>query len=236
MKNIGEQEVTPQMTAQVAPDVASQQGQQQLQAKQVAAHKIKDVLDQALGIAADKLGGHASTRVKDLDTAQKKIAQKRLQGRTGYGVDDLNDILGGRLVVDKKNIPSAKQEIQKMSKSGLFQIKKEQQVKEGNYNGYHYDIVTPDGNKGELQIHTNSTEAESIANHDIRAKQGEDPSPQWQAIQDKQAQIIDSLSKKKAYAISQALQSLHQMNNNKPIAPEITAAVVKSQQQRKDWR
>ena len=230
MKDIAEQQISPQLAQQVAPDVVNQQGQQQLQAKAIAAHKMKGVIDQALGVAADKLNGHSSTRVKDLDTAQKKIAQKRLQGRENYSVDDLNDMLGGRLAVDKKKIPEAKQEIQRMSKAGLFTIKKEQQVKEGTYSGYHYDIMTPDGNKGELQLHTDHTEAESIANHDIRAQQGENPDPKWQAVQDKQAEIIQDLPKGKAYAITQALQSLHKMNNNKPISPILTASVIKSLQ------
>lgn len=226
---IGEQQVTPQLTAKVAPDVINLQGQQQLQAKQVAANKIKGMLDQALQMASGKIGGHASTRVKDLDTAAKKVVQKRVEGRPEYDVDDLRDILGGRIVVDKKDIPKAKAEIQEMSKQGLFKIKKEEQRSEGNYNAYHYDVKFPNGEYAELQIHTDRSEAESIANHDIRAKQGQEPSPQWQAVADKQAQIINSMPKDKAYAISQALQSLHKINNNKPIQPELTAAVVSSQ-------
>lgn len=95
---IGEQQVTPQLTAKVAPDVINLQGQQQLQAKQVAANKIKGMLDQALQMASGKIGGHASTRVKDLDTAAKKVVQKRVEGRPEYDVDDLRDILGGRKI------------------------------------------------------------------------------------------------------------------------------------------
>lgn len=227
--NIGEQEITPQVAQQVAPDVVSPAGQQQLQAKQVAAQRMKGTIDTALGIAAKKLNGTSSTRVKDIDTATKKIVQKRLQGRD-YGIKEVNDMLGGRLVVDKNKIGDAKHEIRVMSKQGLFKIHKEEDVKEGEYHGYHFDITTPDGERGEIQVHTFHSETESIANHDIRAQQGEDPDPKWEKVQKVQNQIIQTLPADKSRAVSQALQSLHKMNQNKPIPAVMTAKVIKQAQ------
>ncbi len=173
--NIGEAQITPELAQKVAPDVMSPQGQQQLQAKSIAANRFKGVIDKALGMAAQKLGGTHSTRVKQLDTATQKIVQKRLQGRS-YDIDNLNDMFGGRIVLsDKDDFGKAKDEIIKMSKAGLFKIKHMETVKTGNYDAYHVDIVAPDGLKGEIQLHTPRSEAESIANHDMRALHGEKP-------------------------------------------------------------
>lgn len=226
-QTIGEQQIHPQLLQKVAPDVVSTEGQQKLQSKQLAAQRLQGVLDKALQIASTRLGGDASTRIKDTDTAMKKVGQKRLEGRADYSIDDLRDLLGGRLVVDKDKIPQAKEEIGHMQKAGLFTIKKEEQRNVGDYQAYHYDVKMPDGTMAELQIHTKKSEASSIANHDIRANFGDKPPKEWQQIQEKQAAMIDNMSGEKAKALTQALQSLHKMSDNKPIPAVLTAAVIK---------
>ena len=225
--NIGEAQITPQLTATVAPDVATPQGQNQLVAKAVAANQIKVMLDKALEMASKAVGGTFSSRVKDLDTAQKKIVQKRLQGRD-YGVSDVNDMLGGRITVNSKgDFGAAKKEIEKMADTGMFKIKKAEPVKQGNYEAFHFDVTMPNGLGAELQIHTHQSEAEAVANHDMRAIHGENPPKQVKKLVDTQAGIIKDLPNPKARAVADALQTLHKQNDNKPIDTKITASIIK---------
>lgn len=229
-KSIGEQQVSPHLLAKVAPDVASQEGQAKLQEKRMAAQKLQGMLDKALSVAAKRLGGDSSTRVKDIDTAAKKVGQKRIQdGNDKYGIDDLRDLLGGRLVIDKNKIPAAKDEISAMEKAGLFKIKKAEERTVGTYSAFHYDVKLPDGTMGEIQLHSPKSEAVSVANHDIRAQYGDKPPKPLQQVQKKQADIIDKMPSEKAKLITTALQSMHKANNNKPIPLIHTAAVIASQ-------
>lgn len=230
MKTIPEESVTPQLAQQVAPDITSQQGQQQLQAKQVAANKIKGVLDQALGMAAKKLGGTFSSRVKDIDTMQKKIVQKRLQGRD-YDISDINDAFGGRLVVDKSDVGKAKTEIKEMEKAGLFKIQKQEDVTTGSYHANHTDIQTPDGNMGEIQIMSPQERAESLANHSIRAIAGEKPDPAMKAVTEAQAKIAKKLPNDKASQMGDIIEQMMKKSNNKPLPPTVTATVAAQAQQ-----
>ncbi len=230
MKDVAEQQITPQVAQQVAPDVISTQGQQQLQAKQIGANKIKGILDQALKMAADKLGGTFSSRVKDLDTMQKKIVQKRLQGRD-YGINEINDAWGGRIVVDKSDIGKAKSEVKDMEKAGLFKIHKQEEVTTGSYHAFHMDITTPDGQRGEIQLMSPQERAESLANHSIRAIAGEKPNPELKAVADAQAQIAKKLPNNKASQMGDIIEKMMKQNNNKPLSPTITAQAAMQAQQ-----
>lgn len=225
-QSIGEQQITPQIEQTVAPDV----NRMELQKKAIAANQIKGVLDGALSMAADKLGGHSSTRVKDIDTAAKKIAQKRIEGRSDYDEGDLRDMLGGRLVIDKKDIPKAKSEIQEMSKQGLFKIKKEEQRKDGNYSAYHYDVQFPTGDMGEIQIMTHQAAMESTLNHSMRAVYGENPPEPIRKLQDAQAEIAKKTDNNTAQKIADVINQLTKQNNNKPLNPIITASLAKQAQ------
>lgn len=226
MKNIPEEAVTPQLAQQVAPDVTPQA----LQAKQIGANKIKSVLDQALGMAAKKLGGTFSSRIKDPDTMQKKVVQKRLQGRN-YNLNDLNDAWGGRLVVDKSDIGKAKTELKEMAKAGLFTIGKQEDVHTGTYHAFHTDIITPDGTKGEIQIMQPQERAESLLNHSIRAVAGEKPDPALKTVTEAQAAIAKQLPNDKATHVGDIIEQLMKQNNNNPLPPTITAQVAQQANQ-----
>lgn len=225
MKDVAEQQVTPPLAAKIAPDVVSQNGQQQLQEKQVAANRIKGILDQALAIAAKKLGGTFSSRVKDIDTMQKKIVTKRLAGRD-YGINEINDAWGGRIVVDKSDIGKAKAEVKDMEKAGLFKIHKQEDVTTGSYHAFHTDITTPDGQRGEIQIMTPQERAESLANHSIRAVAGEKPDAAMKAVTDAQAKIAKKLPNNKASQMGDIIEKMMKQNNNKPLPPQATAMVA----------
>ena len=212
MKDVAEQQITPQLLKKVAPDVVDESGQQKLMAKTMAASKMKDMLDRALAMAANAIGGTFSSRVKDLDTATKKIGQKRLQGRD-YGIEDLGDLLGGRLIVNSpKDYDKGEDQIRQMEKAGIFKIKNQENVKTGNYEARHFDVVLPNATKAEIQLHTKTSEAESLANHQIRAEFGEKPEGIVKALRDKQADIIEDLHPDRAKALSHAIATLTKQN------------------------
>lgn len=228
----GEASITPQQVQQVAPDTTGQQGAAQMIAKLVGAHKIKNMLDGAFKLAAEHTGATFSSRIKDPETIQKKIVQKRLEQRD-YDIDDIRDAYGGRFTVDSSSdIPKVKKQIEDMSKIGLFKIEKQEQRNAGTYNAYHYDIKTPDGHYAELQVHTAQSALESVANHDIRAVHGEKPQNEAiNTLKEKQAQIAKSMPSDKAQAVTEALQAIHKQNGNKPISPQITASILAQSQQ-----
>jgi len=230
--SVPEQQITPQLAVKVAPDVVSPQGQQQLQLKRLAAQKVKDMLDQAFKMAASTIPGATfNSRIKNMDVAQRKIIQKRVEGRK-YGMDNLNDLYGGRFTVEKpEDFKKVKQELSQMEDAGLFKIKKQETVRVGNYEAYHSDIVAPDGTKAEVQIHLPQSESESVSNHDLRALYGEKPPTPIRKLVDMQADINDKMPNGKARAITQALQLLHKMNGDKPIPPELTASILQQARQ-----
>lgn len=226
---IAEQQVTPQLAAKIAPDVVNSIGQQKLQAKAIAANKMKSVLDKAFSMAAQKLGGKTDSRVKGIDTASKKIVTKRMEGRD-YDIDDLNDMLGIRLVVDKADLPKAIKEVKSMEQAGLFKINKQEEVKDGFYHATHFDLKLPDGNRAEAQIMKPQEEAESTLNHSIRAEHGSNPPAPLKAIQAAQANIAKKLPNNKASQVADAVKQLTKQNNNQSLSPQITAAIASQAQ------
>ena len=225
---IGEAAITPQTEQAVAPDVSSQQGQSQLFQKAVQANQAKPIFDTLLKKIATKLGGESSTRVKSIETAAAKIAQKRLQGRD-YGIPDINDMLGGRIIIkNKDDFSQAKSAIKAAAKQGSFKINEAEPVKQGTYRAFHYDVTLPNGVGAEIQIHTPHSASEAVVNHDLRAVHGEKPeSPAVTTLRELQAKLIDKLPGDKAVALSKIVQDLRKQNNNKPIDPRVTAALIK---------
>ncbi len=215
-QQVAEQEINDKLLKKIAPDVISENGQKELMAKRMAAHHMQGMLDRALAMASNAIGGTFSTRVKDSDVATKKIAQKRLQGRD-YGIKNLNDMLGGRLVVNSpKDFDKAEEQINEMAKQGIFTIKKKEHIKTGNYDARHFDVKLPNGLTGEVQVHTKHSEAESMANHQIRAEFGEKPEGIVKALRDKQADIIDDMHPDHAKALSHAISLLQKQDGVPP--------------------
>lgn len=212
MRQIAEEQITPEMLAKVTPDVSKKE----LMTKAVAANKIKDLLDKALAMAANAIGATFSTRVKNVDTAHRKIAQKRLQGRD-YDVEDLGDMLGGRLIVNSpKDYGKGVDQIKEMEKQGIFKIKKQENVRTGSYDAEHFDVVMPNGLRAEIQLHTKLSESESIANHQLRAEYGEEPKGVVKALRNKQAELIDDMHPDRAKALTHAIQLLTEQNGHAP--------------------
>src|ERR1039457_6999186 len=118
--SVGEAAIDQATMQKVAPDVVSQEGKGQLFQKAVEAHQAKKQLDAILGAVADHIGATLNSRVKDQETAAKKIAQKRMQGRD-YKIEDINDMLGARLTMpSERSFPKAKAAMQKLADAGVF--------------------------------------------------------------------------------------------------------------------
>lgn len=212
MKDIPEEQISPKLLKKVTSDI----DKKELQEKALAADKIKDLLDKALAMAANSIGATFTTRVKNIDTAHRKIAQKRLQGRD-YDVKDLGDMLGGRLIVNSpKDYKNGVEEIKAMEKQGIFKIKKQENVRTGSYDAEHFDVVMPNGLRAEIQLHTKQSEAESLANHQIRAEFGEKPEGIVKALRNKQADIIEDLHPDRAKALSHAIALITKQDGEPP--------------------
>ncbi len=226
-QSIGEAAIPQSVQAQVSPDVTSQQGQSQLFQKAVQANKVKPAFDAMLKKVASKVGGESSSRVKQIETMAAKVSQKRLQGRD-YGLDDINDSLGGRIVVkNKSQMNAAKSAIKDLEKQGLFQINEAEPVKQNDYSAFHFDITLPSGLDAEVQIHDQRSAAKAVANHDLRAIHGEKPeNDAVKRLRDVQAKTLDKMPGEKALAISKTIQSLRQQNGGKPIDPRMTAQLI----------
>ncbi len=226
-----EEQVTPQMAQQVAPDVVSDHGQQQLSQKIAQAHQAKQHLDAIFEAIANHVGAHESySRVKDQDTATKKIVTKRMEGRD-YGLDDLNDLAGFRIIIKSNSqIPKVLNAIDKLDKMGVIDVKKKEKVKEGTYSATHIDGAF-NGTKFELQVMSPSQEAESLVNHSIRSVAGQEPGGALEQLRDKQAQVANALPDDKARVASGAVRQAMQMTQNQPLPPQLTASILNQAQQ-----
>lgn len=229
---IGEAMLTPQVLQHIAPDVVHPDGQKKLFEKAVSAHVAKKKLDAIMQAVSGSIGADSSSRVKDINTAAQKIGQKRLQGRD-YKIEDIGDMLGGRITVDnEKKMSQAKQSMRKLSDAGIFDIKKEENIKRGTYQATHYDVILSNGTKAEVQLHFPQTELEALSNHTLRAEHGEKPTDKAIiALRDKQAAIAHSLPNDKAKVASQAMQSLMKQQNGK-VSPIQSAQLLAAAAQR----
>lgn len=226
-KNVPEGQISPQTLQQVAPDVASPSGQQQLFTKAVKAHVAKKQLDAIMQAVATHLGATTNSRVKNIETASNKIVQKRLQGRNEYNIDSVNDMLGTRIILKNKgDFPKAKQVLEKLADAGVFTINKQQPVKKGSYDAYHMDVTMGNGTDAEIQLHTPQSEAEAMVNHSMRSQYGEKPNdPNVEALKEKQAGIVKTMPNDKAKAVTDALQQMMQQQKGQ-VLPQQSAQLL----------
>lgn len=222
--SIGEEAINPQMQQQMAGDISPQMVQQKL----ASTISEKEKLDYILKGIAQNTKSEFNSRIKNPDTIVKKIAQKRMEGRD-YGIDNINDAYGGRFIVeDTKDIPKIKSLIEKASEIGLFNINKAQVVKNGNYHAFHFDIETPAGAKGELQIMTPQEELESVSNHPLRSVYGEKAPPEVETLKDMQSKMAAKMPNAKAHEKAMQIQQASKANNDKPIDPSLIAQILKT--------
>lgn len=223
--SIAESQVTPQMMGQVAPDVLSPQGGQQMFQKMAKATLDKKGLDAVFKAIADKYEGNFTSRIKAPQTVAQKIVQKRVEGRD-YGLDNVNDLYGARLIMDKKNFPKALKDIEKIADVLNFKINKSEDASHGTYEGYHVDMQGKDGNKFEVQLHTPQSNLEATVNHTMRSQFGENPqNDAVQTLREKQAKVAKDLPNDKANVVAQALQKMSS-NQGGQISPTQSAQAL----------
>lgn len=227
--SIGEAAISPQTQQQVAPDIQAPQGQQQLLQKAVQANKDKPMLESLLKGIADKFGGESQVRVKQIETMASKIAQKRLQQRD-YGIDDINDSLGGRIIVKtSKQIQEVKDALKTAGKQGAFIINKAEPVKTDDYKAFHFDITTPSGLPAEIQVHDQRSAANAVVNHDLRAVHGEKPANKAvEQLRDLQTKKLNNMPAGKALELSKVIQQMRQQNGSQPLPSPVTAKLLMS--------
>lgn len=223
-QSIGEESVNPQAKQQVLQDVTPQA----LQSKMAQVMTEKEKLDYILKGIADKVGVNYESRQKNPDTVISKIAQKREQGRNNYSLDDVNDLFGARFIIkDAKDKAAIHSLLDKAASLGLFKITKQENVETGTYEANHTDFETPQGLKGEIQIHTPQTLLESTANHSLRAVFGEKPPEPVKALRDIQAQIASKTPNNEALAKASTIQQIASQTNGKSIDPRLIASILK---------
>ena len=222
----GEASITPAQQQSVASDIVSPSGLQNLQQKLAQAISEKSKLDFILGGIAKKVGADFSSRIKNPQTAVRKIVQKRMEDRN-YGVEDLNDNYGGRFVMsDSKMIPEVKKMMEKASSLGVFDIKKAQVVENGNYHAFHFDIETPEGTKGEIQLMNPQEELDSVANHSLRAVFGEKKPDQVNDLEDAQTKMIKAMPDAEAKGKAKLISLLQKRQEPNPLDPRVVATIL----------
>lgn len=226
MENIGESQITPQIQQQAAPDIVNPQGQQQLVGKLASTMVKKQFLDYIFNAIADKFGGEFNSRIKHPETIVQKVVKKRADDKN-YGLDDINDMYGGRIVVNKpSDISKVKNLVENGEKLGIFKIGKNEMVKNGAHQAYHFDITTPDGINGEIQIMTPHNELKSVAEHPLYATMGDKLPPMAKALVNTQDNVINKMGKNEAHQKAMQIQEVGKQINGKPIDPRIIAQIL----------
>ncbi|PWT73666.1 MAG: hypothetical protein C5B59_12800 [Bacteroidetes bacterium] len=210
--NQAEKSLTPDVVNKYGQDLF-QTDQKQKMAQMVAqATQDKPNLDTAFKGIADQTGSDFESRLKAPETMFQKVILKRSQGRD-YGIDNLNDVYGGRITVtDPAQSQAIGQGLDALQKSGAIKIISDEPVVKDTYSAYHIDFETPGGTKGELQIMSPQENAESLVNHGIRSQYGENPPPQVEAIKEQNAQAVKSLPDAQAQAVTDQLVSRNKVN------------------------
>lgn len=222
---IGEAAITPQAQAQVAPDVTSPQGKQQLFQTLASATQQQGMLDFIFKGIAEKTNSEFSSRIKNPQTVVQKIAQKRMQGRD-YGIDNINDAYGSRIIVkSEKQIPEIKKYIEKAADLGVINITKSEMVKTDYHKAWHIDFQTKQGTKGEVQILTPQEEANSTVNHDLRSVYGEKMQGPVKQLADIQSKKVQKMPNDKAHQLAQTISQMHKGSSG-PLPPQANAQLL----------
>ena len=171
------------------------------------ANKVKPELDAQFKMIAMTNGlkpEDFESRIKNPESIKSKIDK---HGK-GYDLKDVNDVYGGRIVIDTPNqqdkVIGA---IKEMGSNNQIKIDKIEQVHHDTYHAVHVDF-TKDGVKGELQIHTPGSLYESVANHAIRTVHGEKPPAEWEQVKQANQQRGYKMEPDKAQATAQQFEQV----------------------------
>lgn len=224
----GEAQLSEKMLSYILPDLYNEAGVQKVGEKLHDADFIKSQVDPIIQQIAELHGGEMRSRVKQPEVFFKKMAQKRLEGRIGYDIEDINDTVGHRIIVDKEKIPDVINSI----RDSKLTILKQQRVKndESQYEAYHMDLEhqLPNGKKitGELQIMTPQDEASAAITHDAHYVHGEEIPKNVQRQIDPIVDDAKELPDMKAKQVANTIVELRKANGDQPLPAIIPATVV----------
>lgn len=230
--DVGEAQITPDVAQTVAPDALSGEGIADLSQRQDDAHKAAGVLNAVLDQVADEVNAKVENRIKSPNVIIQKIGQKRLEGRSDYGLDNINDMWGGRLVIDDpKKEQKTVDAIKDLADKGVFKIVDSQPIDKDNYHAYHVDIqyTLPDGHtvNGEIQIHTPQSVAQAAVSHDPRYIFGETLPKPAEEVLNRESKVVKKMPNDKAQKLADTLVKKRKTNGDQPLPPILVAQEVK---------
>jgi hypothetical protein len=200
----------------------------------------KPELDTFLNHVANQTGARTITNLKNPTTAVKKVLTKQQEspGRN-YTLDKVNDIARGRLIYNslkqlRSGIATFKKDLGKTD----MKIAKTDDFfdhPEDGYEGYHIDVIFPNGQHSEIQFHTINSYAATLATHPLHENadheemtkadklKNEDINKQTQQLDPQSAaQVAQMLEQRNAPATQQAQQAAQQtaQGNPPPMGPQ----------------
>lgn len=190
---LGQPQVTAQNFITRGSDLLTPEGQQGLINATQQATQSQPALHSVLDAVAQETKGQAYSGVKNPESAATKIVEKRTGGEANYGINDVNDNLRGSVVVpDRSHVANAVSSLETKLKAQGYTVNKVEDFfkspSKNNYQGVHIDVTDANGQKSEIQVHTNESFAQSQLTHDFYSTFNEDIpkeiKPQLKAIQD----------------------------------------------------
>ena len=165
------------------------------------------LLDSLLKLTAVESRARPISNFKNPQTAVNKVDEKnREDPKRNYQLEDINDVVRGRLVYGsmdalKTGITYFKNNLRN---SGITVVKTDDYFKhpQDGYEGYHIDIKFPNDLHAEIQFHTENSFAASMATHNIHAQFGDMPPKQLKQKTIETNQKILSMNPAQAGVIS----------------------------------
>ena len=185
----------------------------------------KPLLDALLLKVSRESNAKQITNLKNPQTAVDKVETKKEENpNRKYSLETVNDLSRGRLVYGsldgmRNGVKIIKQAI-KSSKLKIAKIDDYFTKPEGGYKGYHIDIKFPDGQHGEIQLHTVQTYAASLATHKTHEEYGDNPPPDAEERSEKDMDKINAMPKDKAEKLAGKIED---ENEPKQTAAQIAA-------------
>ena len=136
----------------------------------------KPLLDSILLEVSKATGAKAISNLKDPKTTLKKVGEKQEESPDRhYTLDDVNDVARGRLVYGTlkemyRGVQALKTDLERRDQVQVVKTDDFFKHPEDGYTGYHIDLMFPNGQHSEIQLHTVNSYAATLATHPIHAR------------------------------------------------------------------
>lgn len=214
----GEQ-VPPEQAIQQGQELTTPEGQGKLADIYQNALNNRPILDNFLDKVGQQTGGNVVSNLKNPDTAVDKTVEKRVtQPDRGYGLNDVNDIVRGRIVYNNPqqiqqgvaNLVKQIGQYNAANPDAQVKIAKEENFfthPRDLYQGYHVDLQFPNGQHSEIQFHTWKTYAAALATHPLHEIYGnQDLPPDALAQKQQTTNSINQLTDENAQTFAKTLE------------------------------